>query len=871
MDTFSTIPFGDWAGGSAGLLVRRFAASKEEIGHLAWYAKSIEAFRDANLPHLGGRVYLDYAGAALYSKVQAQAVNALLLENFFCNPHTDHATGEAIEQVREQVLEMFGTSSSTHTLAFTSGSTQALSLIGESFAWSSGGCFVYAQENHTSTVGLRQLAQRAGTPTGFFDLDDLSSLHDGLSAVSPLAGSSAAWPASGAVPAGYNLLAIPGESNFSGVRADLSCIESLRRGPMRWRVLLDSAKLACCPGALDLGACPADFAVVSFYKIFGLPTGLGALIVRHDAVPLLAPHATCGGASNSGGAAYFAGGGVASVSATSNFVVPRPNLSEWFERGTCNFQAILSLPSQITAHRQLGPDIVRHRHAQAVCHEAYLRMQKLRHANGRPLCAVFGRHEDSHWHVKQGPTIACVLHYADGTPVSYALVGTMASDRGILLRTGCHCNAGACQRYLGITDEDIRHFFSSGKVCGDDLGIIDGRATGVIRVSFGLYSTLADVHAWLQLLEEFVNELPKADIECEVCSQGKAVATVKIDPHAPLTRPPRPSGETVTTAGVERDSPMVAPAAALAATVFETTGNVVGLKVYPIKGCGPLRVRKWPIDPATGVLLLDRRWCVAPDDGREVARIRPVNTKQAPRLSQVRFSLRRASGLNGTQGDMALVLSARDCPDTTVLPLTRLDAELLRRCGAEAEESEQEDAVAIPEHPTADAGLWFERLVGLQQLRLVEAGQSPGTGEAPSNAHFANAPNTLLMMSTASLREFGRLVGLEVTADRFRANLEVDIEPAFAEMEWPIGSPVKVGDAEFEAAGRCVRCHAIDINPEEGKATGPSVLAALATSQRGEGKGPTFGVLLRPRQSGSSLPQALTLAAGAGIRAVEKQ
>lgn len=40
-------------------------------------------------------------------------------------------------------------------------------------------------------------------------------------------------------------------------------------------------------------------------------------------------------------------------------------------------------------------------------------------------------------------------------------------------------------------------------------------------------------------------------------------------------------------------------------------GRVLGLKVYPVKGCGPLRVRRWPLDPATGALFLDRRWCVA--------------------------------------------------------------------------------------------------------------------------------------------------------------------------------------------------------------------------------------------------------------------
>ena len=64
------------------------------------------------------------------------------------------------------------------------------------------------------------------------------------------------------------------------------------RHPLEWigvaqargyRVLLDAASFA--PGArLDLGAAPADFVALSYYKIFGDPTGVGALIARRDAL-----------------------------------------------------------------------------------------------------------------------------------------------------------------------------------------------------------------------------------------------------------------------------------------------------------------------------------------------------------------------------------------------------------------------------------------------------------------------------------------------------------------------------------------------------------------------------------------------------------
>ena len=49
----------------------------------------------------------------------------------------------------------------------------------------------------------------------------------------------------------------------------------------QWKVLLDAA--AFVPTRpLDLTAFPADFVTVSFYKIMGYPTGLGALLVRNS-------------------------------------------------------------------------------------------------------------------------------------------------------------------------------------------------------------------------------------------------------------------------------------------------------------------------------------------------------------------------------------------------------------------------------------------------------------------------------------------------------------------------------------------------------------------------------------------------------------
>ncbi len=57
-------------------------------------------------------------------------------------------------------------------------------------------------------------------------------------------------------------------------------------------------------------------------------------------------------------------------------------------------------------------------------------------------------------------------------------VEKVAGLAGIMLRTGCFCNPGACQAHLGLTHDDIISNYEAGHVCWDDQDIIEGRPTG---------------------------------------------------------------------------------------------------------------------------------------------------------------------------------------------------------------------------------------------------------------------------------------------------------------------------------------------------------------------------------------------------------
>ena len=81
-----------------------------------------------------------------------------------------------------------------------------------------------------------------------------------------------------------------------------------------WLVLLDAAAYVST-NPLDLSVYPADFVSVSFYKMLGYPTGLGALLVRSDRSDLLQSK-------------YFGGGTVRAYTSSDHYHVPKESLHQ---------------------------------------------------------------------------------------------------------------------------------------------------------------------------------------------------------------------------------------------------------------------------------------------------------------------------------------------------------------------------------------------------------------------------------------------------------------------------------------------------------------------------------------------------------------
>ena len=92
------------------------------------------------------------------------------------------------------------------------------------------------------------------------------------------------WRTAGRGGGGHNLFAYPAQSNFSGVQHALEWIPQAQEAG--WDVLLDAAAFVPT-NRLDLSSWHPDYVALSFYKIFGYPTGIGVLLVRRPALAKL--------------------------------------------------------------------------------------------------------------------------------------------------------------------------------------------------------------------------------------------------------------------------------------------------------------------------------------------------------------------------------------------------------------------------------------------------------------------------------------------------------------------------------------------------------------------------------------------------------
>jgi len=429
-----------------------------------------------------GHIYLDYTGGGLYAETQLRWHTSLLKNRVLGNPHSLNPTSAAMtlmaEEARRRVLVFFNASPDEYVVIFTPNASGALKLIGEAYPFSEGDHFLLTFDNHNSVNGIREYARARGAATTYVplvlpetrvDADELLCMLD------ELPGDSA-----------NGLFAYPAQSNFSGVQHPLEWIEMAQeRG---WDVILDAAAFVAT-NHLDLGRWEPDFVPVSFYKMFGYPTGVGCLLARRDALAKLKRP-------------WFAGGTitVASVQGDKHYL---HDSEAAFEDGTLNYLSLPAVAIGLDHLTSVGLDTI---HERVRCLTAWLldRLHRLRHSNGRPVLHIYGP-LDTHM---RGGTVTMNFYDPDSQFFDHRVVEDEAARVTISLRTGCFCNPGGGELSLGISESELETCFAQPQqrlTLDDFRHCIDGKSTGAVRVSFGIASNFADAYQFVQFASTFVD------------------------------------------------------------------------------------------------------------------------------------------------------------------------------------------------------------------------------------------------------------------------------------------------------------------------------------------------------------------------------
>jgi selenocysteine lyase/cysteine desulfurase len=297
------------------------------------------------------------------------------------------------------------------------------------------------------------------------------------------------------------LFAYPAQSNFSGMQHPLEWIAEAQAAG--WDVLLDAAAFAPT-NRLDLSRWHPDYVTLSFYKIFGYPTGIGTLLVRRPALAKLRRPWYAGGniTFSSVQVAEAAGGGFYHT----------PGAAE-FEDGTLDYLGIPAIDIGLRHITTIGLDTI---HTRVMCLTGWLleALVSLRHGNGAPMVHIYGPHGT----YLRGATIAMNFFDPTGALIESRLVERHANDVRISLRSGCHCNPGAGEIALGFSREEMAAPFKHKHRMSYEefLQVVGGKTTGAARVSIGLVTTFADVYRFLKFAQTF------CDVPCSELSEAHA-------------------------------------------------------------------------------------------------------------------------------------------------------------------------------------------------------------------------------------------------------------------------------------------------------------------------------------------------------------
>ena len=467
---------------------RSAAAFEDFLRRFPGYAETaaVDDLRAADYARLDrlGHTYLDYTGGGLYAESQIRRHEELLAGAVLGNPHSQSPTSLAsaalAREARDAVRRFFNAPEDEFEVVFTPNASGALKLVGEAYPFGPGGVYLLSYDNHNSVNGIREFAARKGAAVSYIPVREQDLRLDPEQVRTALRGAGDGAP---------KLFAYPAQSNFSGAQHPLEWVAEARE--LGWDVILDCAAFAPT-NPVDALAIGADFVPVSFYKLFGYPTGSGCLIARREALAQAAPalvrrrdhHARLG-----------PGRGL---------VPPRPRRHRL--RGRHH-----RLPRAAGGdHRHRAPGVDRDGRrstpacgrSPAGCSRSWRRCVT---ATARRSSRCSGR---GTW-TAGAPPSRCTWWRRTGSRTTSTTWRRPPRGERISVRSGCFCNPGDGEIAHRITRADVESCFSDPSVaitlheCQQRIEDATGKVPNTIRVSLGVASDFGDVYRFMAFVEGY--------------------------------------------------------------------------------------------------------------------------------------------------------------------------------------------------------------------------------------------------------------------------------------------------------------------------------------------------------------------------------
>lgn len=423
------------------------------------------------------QTYLDFTGGNLYSTSQINKHQQMLMNNVMGNPHSTNPTSQLatkmVEEARQTVTDFF--KADDYICVFTSNASGALKIVGESYPFTSDSAFVLLADNHNSVNGIRSYCSHKGGTVRYVQVqvEDLR-IHDEtlLNLLKEFENKK------------DKLFAIPAQSNVSGVKHDLKWIQIAH--DLGYDVLLDAA--AYVPSSrLDLSVIKPDFVSISFYKIFGYPTGIGCLLIHKDKFNKLEKP-------------WFAGGTVKLVTvAVQDEILEEGH--ERFEDGTLNYLGIPAVKTGLDFINTIGIDRINQR-VRSLTEYLIRGLKGLKHDNGHSLVKIFGPTDLDH----RGGNVIINCYDQEGMVYAFDDIEHAANEHNISIRSGCFCNPGLDEIKSCVSNDELASYYvSRDNFSFEKLVATVNRMRGAIRISVGIATVQRDLDSLFNFLKTMLN------------------------------------------------------------------------------------------------------------------------------------------------------------------------------------------------------------------------------------------------------------------------------------------------------------------------------------------------------------------------------